>query len=70
MEDFPYYEFETEWHDSGLVDCQYGETLDQMGVNLDYKSITGKGVEDLNAKQVLGLITAAFGMITLPKVSS
>ena len=60
MEDFHYGEFETEWHDSGLVDCQYGETLDKMGVELSYKSITGKDVEDLNAKQVLGLITAAF----------
>ena len=59
MEDFPYYEFETEWHDSGLVDCQYGNPGPD-GCELDYKSITGKGVEDLNAKQVLGLITAAF----------
>ncbi len=57
---FPYSEFESEWIYSEFPCTNYGEVLSEMGIALNYDQITAKSVDDLNAKQVLALITSAF----------
>ena len=60
MDIFPFREFEQEWANSGFPCSQYGDVLAKMGVELSFEQITEKGVDNLNAEQVLALITAAF----------
>lgn len=57
---FPYSEFESEWINSEFPCTNYREVLSEMGIALGYNQITAKSVDDLNAKQVLALITSAF----------
>lgn len=56
---FPCREFELEFY-SEFTCSDYEKILSEMGVTLDYNQIIAKSVNDLNAKQVLALITSAF----------
>jgi uncharacterized protein YnzC (UPF0291/DUF896 family) len=60
MDYFPFDEFETEWIHSNFPDTSYGDALAEMGIELSFEQINNKEVDDLNAKKVLSLITAAF----------
>lgn len=57
---FPYSEFESEWINSDFPCTDYGEFLAEMDIVLNYDQISSRRVDDLNAKQVLALITSAF----------
>ncbi|OPX92508.1 MAG: ADP-ribosyl-(dinitrogen reductase) glycohydrolase [Pelotomaculum sp. PtaB.Bin104] len=57
---FPFTEFEAEWIGSEFAHPQYGEILASMGLELKINQIADQDVSNLDAEQVLALITAAF----------
>lgn len=58
-ENFPYREFKSEWPSSGFPRQDFQELLPGLGL-VELEQPNNKKVDELNAEQVLALLTAAF----------